>query len=96
MKNRPVKFGMVTFTTKGQVVIPARLRKEMQLEPGTRASVEKTKDGILLRPVTCNAIDELQGAFAEPGGRSLKEEWAEYKREERALEERRFGSLRSR
>ena len=44
------KTDSVWFTTKGQVVIPMWLRKQFQIEDGTKAIVEATREGILLRP----------------------------------------------
>lgn len=80
----------VRFTTKGQVVIPARLRKEFHIETGTRAIVQSTPDGILLKPVTRHAVSLLHGIIKrKPGEESLAEEWAAHKREEAALEETR-------
>jgi AbrB family looped-hinge helix DNA binding protein len=79
----------VWFTTKGQVVIPRRLRKEFHIEEGTRAIVQATADGILLKPVTRWSIERGFGLLKrKPGGKSFAEEWAEHKREERALEDR--------
>ena len=83
------KTGTVWFTTKGQVVIPHRLRKEFHIEDGTRAVVTATPEGILIKPVTKWAIDRGFGLLKrKPGGKSFAEEWAEHKREERELEER--------
>ncbi len=80
----------VWFTTKGQVVIPRRLRKEFQIEDGTRAVVTATPEGILLKPVTRRSIDRLHGILKrKPGDKPLAEEWAEHKRSERELEDRR-------
>lgn len=81
----------VWFTTKGQVVIPRRLRKEFHIEEGTRAIVTATPDGILLKPVTRHSIERLRGILKrKPGGKSFAEEWAEHKREERQLEDRKY------
>ena len=57
----------VYFSTKGQVVIPRRLRKEFQIEEGTRAYVEATPDGILIRPVTQKLIRGLRGSLKGKG-----------------------------
>lgn len=82
------KSDSVWFTTKGQVVIPARLRREFHIENGTRAVVVSTPEGILLKPVTKHAIARLRGILKrEPGGKPFAEEWAEHKAEEKALEE---------
>ncbi len=79
----------VWFTTKGQVVIPLRLRKQFQIEDGTRAIVTATGDGILLKPVTRHAINRLRGILKRKSGdKPFAEEWAEHKRQEKKLEER--------
>jgi AbrB family looped-hinge helix DNA binding protein len=78
----------VWFTTKGQVVIPARLRRQFHIENGTKAIVEATPEGILLKPVTKWAIKRGFGLLKrKPGGKPFAEEWAEHKREELELEE---------
>ena len=46
----------VTFTTKGQIVIPRRVRRLFEIDEGTRATVETTDDGILIKPVTAALI----------------------------------------
>jgi bifunctional DNA-binding transcriptional regulator/antitoxin component of YhaV-PrlF toxin-antitoxin module len=74
------------------VVIPLRLRKEFQIEDGTRAVVEATPEGILLKPITAASIRRARGILKrKPGERPLAEEWAEHKREERDLEEAKDG-----
>lgn len=79
----------VWFTTKGQVVIPLRLRKQFDIEDGTKAVVQATPEGILLKPVTAALIKRGRGILRRTqGGKPLAEEWAEHKKQERALEER--------
>jgi AbrB family looped-hinge helix DNA binding protein len=81
----------VWFTTKGQVVIPLRLRKQFHIEDGTKAIVEATADGILLKPVTAVTIRRLRGILKrKPGEKPFVEEWAEHKREEHELEEAKY------
>ena len=81
----------VWFTTKGQVVIPLRLRKQFQIEDGTKAIVEATPDGILLKPVTAVTIRRLRGILKrQPGEKPFAEEWVEHKREERELEDAKY------
>ena len=87
-----LKSDAVWFSTKGQVVIPAWLRKQFQIEDGTKAVVEATADGILLKPVTAVTIRRLRGILKrKPGEKPLAEEWAEHKREENQLEEAKYG-----
>ena len=81
----------VRFTTKGQVVIPLRLRKLYQIEDGTRAIVTATDEGILLKPVTRHAINRLRGILKrKPGDKPFAEEWAEHKRQEKEMEEAKY------
>ncbi len=90
------KLDIVRFTTKGQVVIPLRLRKQFEIEDGTKAVVQATPEGILLKPVTAALIRQGRGILKrapgcglltkDPGG-----DWAEHKRQERALEDRHAG-----
>ncbi|HUA68593.1 MAG TPA: AbrB/MazE/SpoVT family DNA-binding domain-containing protein [Candidatus Saccharimonadales bacterium] len=82
----------VRFTTKGQVVIPLRLRKQFHIEEGTRAIVEATDNGILLKPITDVTIRRLRGIIKrKPGDKPLAEVMAEHKRTERELEEGKYG-----
>ena len=81
----------VWFTTKGQVVIPMWLRKQFHIENGTKAMVQATPDGILLKPVTSVTIRRLKGILKrKPGDKPFAEEWAEHKREEKELEEAKY------
>jgi AbrB family looped-hinge helix DNA binding protein len=69
----------VQFTTKGQVVIPARVRREFQIEEGTKASVTVTPEGILLRPITRTYLNNLRGSLKGKG--VMKAMMADRKRE---------------
>lgn len=77
------------FTTRGQVVIPLRLRKQFEIEDGTKVVVQATSEGILLKPVTSALIRRGRGILKrKPAEKSLAEERAEHKKLERELEER--------
>ena len=87
----------VWFTTKGQVVIPLRLRKLYHIEDGTRAIVTATDDGILLKPVTAAMIERGFGVLKRKADeKPLAEEWAEHKRDEREKEEAKYARHGSR
>jgi AbrB family looped-hinge helix DNA binding protein len=87
----------VWFTTKGQVVIPLRLRKLFHIEDGTRAIVSATDEGILLKPVTAATIERGFGLLKrKPGDKPLADEWADHKREEREKEEAKYARHGSR
>lgn len=69
----------VYFSVKGQVVIPRRLRKEFEIEEGTRAYVEATPEGILIKPVTAKFIRSLRGSLK--GTKAMEVFMAERRRE---------------
>ena len=48
-------------------MIPRRLRKEFEIEAGTRAYVESTPEGILIKPVTTKFIRSLRGSLQGKG-----------------------------
>ena len=60
-----------------------------QIEDGTKAMVEATPDGILLKPVTSWAIERGYGLLKRKSGdKPFAEEWAEHKRQEREVEDK--------
>lgn len=81
-----MKAEAVTFTTKGQIVIPARIRRLFEIKEGTTAAVTVTPEGILLRPVTRAYIHSLRGKYAKNGPSTADLE-AE-RRKDRAREDR--------
>ena len=95
--NPTEKTETVSFTVKGQVVIPRRIRREFEIESGTKAVVQATPEGILLKPITGAAIKRARGILKrKPGEKPFRQWWSEYKKEEKALEEARYARLRSR
>ena len=61
--NEATQIDTVYFSIKGQVVIPRRLRKEFEIEEGTRAYVQSTPQGILIKPLTAKHIRSLRGSL---------------------------------
>ncbi|MBI2376943.1 MAG: AbrB/MazE/SpoVT family DNA-binding domain-containing protein [Deltaproteobacteria bacterium] len=47
-------------STKGQIVIPADVRADMQIEPGSRVEFVRTDEGWLMKPAT-RPITALKG-----------------------------------
>jgi AbrB family looped-hinge helix DNA binding protein len=74
-----LKLDTVSFGSKGQVVIPRRLRKEFEIEDGTKATVVSTPEGILLKPITRSYIKSLRGSLK--GTKAMETFMAERKRE---------------
>lgn len=73
------KTDTIYFTVKGQVVIPRWLRKEFDIEEGTRALVYANGDAIILKPMTAKRYDALQGCLKGTG--AMKVLMEERKRE---------------
>ena len=69
----------VNFGSKGQVVIPRALRKELEIEEGTRAQVYAENGHIVLKPITARYIKSLRGSLK--GTRAMEVFTAERRRE---------------
>jgi len=72
----------VFFSVKGQVVIPRWLRREFEIEKGTRALVYPEGDHIALKPVTPKYIRSLRGSLK---GKGVLKALMEDRRQEREL-----------
>jgi AbrB family looped-hinge helix DNA binding protein len=64
---KATKAWTVSFSVKGQVVIPQQLRKDFEIEAGTKAHVESTPQGILILPLTGQHIRRLRGSLKGSG-----------------------------
>jgi len=70
-----------TFTSKGQLVIPAELRRKHRIEAGTRVKfLEDAFGRIVLQPITEDYIDRVMGCLAE--GPDLLADWQKEHRRE--------------
>jgi len=67
-----------TVTVKGQVVIPARLRKKYGIKKGTQVSLYERKGEIVIKPITDEYIRAMAGMTGTKGKllKALKEEKA--------------------
>lgn len=54
---------MVTVTSRGQLVVPARFRRELGIHKGTRVSVTQENGQLILQPVTRQFIRSLRGSL---------------------------------
>lgn len=54
-------------TVKGQIVIPAELRRKYRIKAGTKINVIDTGEAILLKPVTEESLKQLQGRLKGKG-----------------------------
>jgi AbrB family looped-hinge helix DNA binding protein len=70
-----------TFTSKGQLVIPAELRRKHRIAAGTRVKFLEDQFGrIVLQPITEDYVDRVMGCLAD--GPDLLANWqAEHRHE---------------
>jgi len=62
-----MKTDTIYFSVKGQVVIPRWLRKEFEIDNGTRAQVYAEGDHIVLKPITPKYLKTLRGSLKGTG-----------------------------
>lgn len=73
-----------TVTTKGQLVIPSKLRRKYGIRKGTKVSFTEQEDGsLILRPLTRESIHRLRGIFK--GKTSLLEFLLKERKKDRIL-----------
>lgn len=73
-------------TSKGQLLIPKRLRDKYGIAPGTKVIFEEAPGGVLVKPMNANYINTI----IEEVGKYFpdKKEYEQWKQEEKALEDR--------
>lgn len=77
---------IVKVSTKGQVVIPAALRRRFNVRAGTRVQVVAGEGRIVILPSMKDPIKEAMGMFK--GKESLVETLLEMRRQDKAHEDR--------
>lgn len=72
-----------TVTTKGQLVIPSKLRRKYGIRKGTLVAFVEEKDKLILQPLTPEFIRSLRGSLK--GEPSLLESLLKDRKKEREL-----------
>jgi AbrB family looped-hinge helix DNA binding protein len=76
-------------TSKGQLVVPSRIRRLFGIKPGTRINFVEEGGRIIFQPVTREYIDSFCGVFKlKPGEKSVVQEHLKERRKERDWENR--------
>jgi len=78
-----------TMTSKGQIVVPAKLRRRYGLKPGTKVYFIERDDEILFQPVTKEFIRSVHGMLKSESSVTkelLKERARDREREEATFE----------
>ena len=75
-------------TTKGQLLIPKRLRTKYGIKSGVKVVFEETDKGVLLTPMNEQYFKSFAGILKGTG--NLKEDIKQMKDEEKILEEKKI------
>lgn len=61
----------VIISEKGQICLPAALRRKLGLHRGDRLAIEEVEGALVLRPLPPHPLLALRGALAGPTGERL-------------------------
>jgi AbrB family looped-hinge helix DNA binding protein len=75
-------------TSKGQLLIPKRLRNKYGIKSGVKVLFEETEGGVVIRPINEQYFKFFRGMLSSSG--NLKGEIKAYKDEEKKMEERKL------
>lgn len=71
-------------TTKGQIVIPSKIRHKLHIKKGTRLYIEERGDELVLKAVTSDYFAKVAGALSTKG--RLSKSLIEERKKDRARE----------
>jgi len=63
-----MSIGYATVKAKGQIVIPVNVRRQFNINEGTRVAFLEEEGRLVIQPVTDEFIEEMQGIL---GGRNM-------------------------
>ncbi len=78
-------------TTKGQLLIPKRIRNKYGIKSGVKVAFEETEKGVVIHPMNEEYFNSFRGIIKPTG--NFKEFMKEMKDEEKELEDRKFNLL---
>ena len=81
---------LMRMSAKGQVVIPAELRKRLGIKPGTYCYLHVRNGQIILRPRPDNLVEALRGSFRKFGTESLTADLLKERALDKEREERKY------
>ena len=71
-----------TVTSKGQLVIPAKLRRKLRMKAGTKVAVHEESGQLILQPITDEYIGSLRGMLGDTS-RMIEELRRDHHREDK-------------
>ena len=75
-----------TLTSKGQLLVPKRLREKYGIKPGIRIALVESKEGLILKPMDEAFFDQFIGNYKESA--PTTKEYLKWKKEEKKRENR--------
>jgi len=54
-------------TTKGQIVIPSKIRQRLKIKRGTKLYIEERGNELILKPVTPEYFERIAGVLSTKG-----------------------------
>ena len=75
-------------TSKGQLLIPRRLRKKYGIDAGVKVVFEEAEGAVVIRPINELYFKNFRGMLSSSG--KLKEEIKAYKAEDKKKEDRKL------
>ena len=89
---------ITTVGTKGQIVIPQRMRKELAIKPNTKLCIYKRGNKLVLVKLQVQPLEDLKALFKEideqnkgkkkPNEKQILEEIQQYRREKKDKEKK--------
>jgi len=78
-------------TTKGQIIIPSRIRQRFNIKKGTRFSIEEEGNKLILQPLTVDYFEKMAGILKskEISSKTILQERAK----EKALEDKKWSKF---
>lgn len=73
-----------TITSKGQILIPKRIRTKYGINAGSKILFEETKEGVIIKPLNEQFFKSLRGILKSDG--NLLSELKQMKKEESTFE----------
>ena len=79
---------MTVATSKGQIVIPSKIRRRLNIKKGTKLCITEKGDHIILQPLTEDYFEKMAGILKTKG--KLTKALIEERAKDRELEEKKW------
>jgi len=66
-QKRRIIMAVTVVTTKGQIVIPSKVRRKFNIKKGTKLYIEERENELILKPVTPEYFKRIEGILPTKG-----------------------------